>query len=187
MKSRTAQPSPESTALVVVDIQERLVKAMDKSQISAAIGRCDILIQAALKLAIPVVVTEQYPKGLGPTVEDLKSHLPSCETFEKTSFSCFGCAAFAKRIKALETEHIVICGIETHVCVQQTAFDAAALGMEVFIPADAVCSRNSQNKETSLRLMLAKGISVTSTESLIFSILRDSSHPSFREISRILK
>ncbi|HPN84012.1 MAG TPA: isochorismatase family protein [Victivallales bacterium] len=180
-------PKPESSVLVVIDIQEKLIKAMDKAQIASSIKRSEILIDSCIKLKVPVVFTEQYSKGLGPTVEELKGFLPLCDVFEKSTFSCFGNKAFSDRIKELNPETIIICGIETHVCVQQTAFDAMSSGCGVVIPADAVCSRSSQNKDIALNLMLSSGVAVTSTESLIFALIKDSTHPSFKEISKKLK
>jgi len=173
-------------ALIVIDLQERLINAMRPDEIASVISKCEILVNASLKLNIPVIFTEQYPKGLGPTVENLKKYFTE-PPIEKTTFSCFGSAKFAKKLEEMNIKSLIICGIETHVCVQQTSFDALERGMNIFVPADATCSRDSQNKSISLNLMLYKGITVTSVESLLFAILRDSMHPSFKEISRILK
>lgn len=175
------------TALVVIDVQERLVKAMNGGEISDTIKSCGILIEAFQKLNLPVIFTEQYPKGLGFTVETLQKYNTEQKIIEKTTFSCFGSDQFSDKIRSLEIENLVICGIETHVCVQQTAFDAKERGLKVVVVSDAVCSRKSQNKSTALSLMLSSGIIVTSLESLLFAIVRDSAHPAFKEISKILR
>ncbi len=180
-------PRIESSVLVFVDIQERLVRAMDKSNISSVIRQSLVLADACLSLKLPIIVSEQYPKGLGATVEEMKKILPFCEIFEKTSFSCFGSKSFTDKIDKIKPESLIICGLETHVCVQQTALDALSEGFHVFVPADAVSSRNSQNRDIALNLMLASGIAITSVKSLVFSLLKDAAHPSFKEISKILR
>ena len=176
------------SALVIVDIQERLVAAMQKDEISAAIKKCEILLSSCAILGVPAIFTEQYPKGLGCTVPELKKYLPSSGFLcEKSAFSCFGSEEFAGKIREMKLSSIIITGIETHVCVQQTAFDALSEGLSVFIPYDAVSSRKDNDKQCALRLMSSAGITVTGTESLLFSLLKDSAHPHFKEISKLLK
>ncbi len=167
------------SALVVIDIQERLASVMaSRDSVTRATG---ILLEAAARLDIPVVVTEQYPKGLGCTVAELLRKAPGgFVRIEKTTFSA--CAALP-----LTRPQVVITGMETHVCVLQTAFELAAAGREVFVVEDAVCSRTEANYSNALARMRAAGIVVTNTESVIFEWLRDAAHEHFRTISKLIR
>jgi len=181
-------PSPETSVFVVVDMQEKLVAAMDGQEASRMISRQKIMLAAARELQIPVIVTEQYPKGLGRTVADMASLLhEGIPHIEKTSFSCFGEIAFRKEIERRHFKSLVLMGMETHVCIQQTAIDALSRGFQVFLPIDTVCSRNSLDSSISIDLMRQLDIYVTSSESLLFSLLRDASHPAFKKIVSLLK
>lgn len=182
---KTLRPDPARLAVVIVDMQEKLLPAMDAS--AAIVRQHGILVQGAKALKLPVLATEQYPKGLGPTVPELKALLDPAATFEKTAFSCFGSAAFADAVVAGGFRQVAVAGVETHVCVQQTVLDALARGLEVFLLADAVSSRSPANRETALRLMLHAGAAVTSVESLLFDCLRDAAHPEFRTISKLVR
>jgi nicotinamidase-related amidase len=184
-------------------MQEKLLPAMDGA--AAVVRQHGILLQGARALKLSVLATEQYPKGLGVTVPELKPLLDPAATFEKTAFSCFGSAAFTYALAAggaggfaHETHEtarqagagftqIAVAGVETHVCVQQTVLDALARGLEVFLLADAVSSRSPANRETAIRLMRDAGAVVTSVESFLFDCLRDAAHPEFRTISRLVR
>lgn len=181
-------PASESTVFVLVDMQERLLGAMDKADASRIISRQKIMLNAARELQIPLIITEQYPKGLGRTVAELTSQVQEgTPLVEKTSFSCFGEVSFRKEIERRHFKSMVLMGIEAHVCIQQTALDGLARGFQVFLPADTVASRNSNDLSVSIELMRQLDVFVTSSESILFSILRDASHPSFKKISALLK
>jgi len=176
----------EYTVLVVIDIQERLAAAMgDFAERGPAMVRA---IRAAALLGIDVVVTEQYPRGLGPTVADVAEALPpGTPRFEKTAFSCWGCIDFAAAVQASAPETLVLVGMETHVCVQQTALQAIDRGHSVVLLADAVCSRHAIDRETALALMRARGVTIATVEALAFDWLTDSRHPAFKQVSALFK
>ena len=133
-------------------------------------------------------MTEQYPKGLGNTIDELKCLLAkNTPIIPKTSFSCCGESAFRTAIKAKSRKTLIVCGIEAHVCVQQTVLDLLAEGYEVIIPADAITSRNNENYQLALDSMRQAGAFVTSSEAVIFKLLGDAKHPDFRTISKLIK
>ncbi|HBC85363.1 MAG TPA: hydrolase [Lentisphaeria bacterium] len=181
-------PAADTSVFVLVDMQEKLLAAMEQDTAARIVTRHKIMLGVAKELQIPVIITEQYPKGLGRTAPELSGLFrEGWPLIEKTSFSCFGESNFRKEIERRHFKSMILMGIETHVCIQQTAIDALSRGFQVFLPADAVCSRNEKDMSLSLEFMRCLDIYVTSTESVIFSILRDASHPSFRKISALLK
>jgi len=180
-------PAMEHSMLVVIDVQDRLCRAMP----SACAERLTMMAKAvriAGILKIETVVTEQYPQGLGTTVPELRDALePGMPVFEKTAFSCWGCGAFAAAVDAHRPQALVLLGMETHVCVQQTALAALARGYGVFLLADAVCSRRDADRDTALALLRDQGAIVTTVEALAFAWLQTAAHPKFREVSRVVK
>lgn len=174
------------TALLIIDIQERLLPAMaDPDGVITNTGK---LISACHILNVPIILTEQYPKGLGPTDSRLISLLGGgYSPFEKTTFSCCGDNAVNSAIKSVAAKQILLCGIETHVCVLQTALDFFQNGFKVHVAADAVSSRTGDNKTIALHRMAASGITVTCTESAIFELLERAGTPRFKEVSAIIK
>jgi nicotinamidase-related amidase len=175
-------PTREHAALVVVDMQERLMAAMPS--VATLTLNAQRLIRGFQVLARPVLVTEQYPKGLGPTVPSIARLVPGPRP-AKLSFSCFGCPEFVAAVEP--HQDLVLCGIETHVCVLLTALDALDAGRRVFVAADAVCSRTSANRDLALDQMRAAGVVVTSTESLLFALLGAAGTDEFRQISALVK
>ena len=172
--------------LILIDMQEKLQKAM--SNTSKCIENQEFLLKSAAILGIDSIVTEQYPKGLGNTIDELKCLLPeNTPIIEKTSFSCFGESAFRTALKAKSRKTLIVCGVEAHVCVQQTVIDLLAEGYKVVIPADALTSRNNDNYRLALETMRHAGAFVTSSEAIIFMLLRDAKHPDFRSISKLIK
>lgn len=146
------------------------------------------LLQAADALGIPVLISEQYPKGLGPTVDTTKDCAGSLsQIIEKTHFSCCQNSDYKQQLIKNNRRQLIICGMETHVCVLQTAFDATESGFEVFIVADAVCSRNPEHKQNALQRLQQSGVIISNHESVLFEWLRDASHPQFKLISGLLK
>ena len=176
----------ENSCLILIDMQEKLLPAI--SNASACIDNQKLLLKSIALLEMDSIVTEQYPKGLGNTTSELKCLLPNATAIiEKTTFSCMGEAKFRTALKAKSRRTLIVCGIEAHVCVQQTVLDLLAEGYEVVIPADALSSRSDKNYRLALETMRHAGAFVTSSEAIIFMLLRDAKHPKFREISKLIK
>ncbi len=171
------------SVLVVIDMQEKLLPLVKDWE--TVLRNVEKLVKVAKILGMEVLATEQYPKGLGRTVPELVELLPVL--IEKTTFSCFLNSDFVRRIRDLAPQTLILTGIETHVCVIQTALDAFDYVREVVVPADATGSRNELDKEIALQRMRAKGVDVVTTEMLIFDLVRDASRPEFREILKIIK
>lgn len=169
--------------LMVIDIQDRLIPTMKYGE--QIIQNTNILISLAKKLGVPIIVTEQYPKGLGKTVSDVSNNLEGVLTYEKTSFS--GCTSeVTTELKGLGRKKIIVTGTETHVCVFQTVRDLLANGYEVFVVGDAVCSRTKGNYLNGLSLMSSMGAVVTNTETIFFDLIKQSGTPLFRELSKLI-
>lgn len=174
-----------NTALVVVDVQGKLAQLMyQKEDLYKNLER---LIKGAQVLQIPIVLTEQYPKGLGPTVTELSSLMPDVKPIEKITFSCCGNDEFAQQLKVLGRRQLLLTGIETHICVYQTAIDLLGAGYEVQVVTDAVSSRKRSNKRVGLERMKAAGAVPTSTEMALFELLHIAEGDKFKEISKIVK
>lgn len=181
-----ARPAARATVLAMIDIQERLYAALPVD--SDFIRGAKLALRAAAVLQVPIVATEQYPKGLGKTIPEFAALLPpNVPVIEKTAFSCFGEPTFAEAIAAGGRQNICLIGVETHVCVQQTAMDALAKGYRVFVLSDAVLSRRSGDKSEALAYLRQAGVEITTSESFVFSLLENSRHPAFREISNLVK
>lgn len=179
----------ENSILVVIDIQERLVLASKYGQDTA--NNMAKLAKAANILAIPTIVTEQYPKGLGTTVPAVQTAI-SNDTFttEKSSFSAMLEPAFAQKIQELKVAgktQIIIGGIETHICVLQTAAALIKEGFDVYVVKDACASRNKNEYKTGLELLKQYGAKITCTEITLFEWLKTSKHPNFKEIQALIK
>jgi nicotinamidase-related amidase len=177
--------SRTNTTLVLVDIQERLVPAMGAKE--TVINNCLHVIEAAKLMQIPLVVTEQYPKGLGPTIAEIKNVLGTCMPITKTSFSCCGAPGFLDELKRIGRSTILLAGMETHVCVLQTALDLMENGFFVHVVKDAVCSRTKDNWETGLQFMRDAGAVITCTETVLFQLLKEAGTEEFKTISRRIK
>ena len=169
------------SGLLVVDVQERLCPAVDDWQ--RVVDRVIWLVRLARRLGVPVMASEQYPKGLGPTHPDVLAELPAGIMGEKLHFSC-AASGCLESFEANRKSQLVICGMESHVCVLQTAMEFAALGRKVFLVADAVTSRNPQDKALALERMRRNGVEVVSAEMVAFEWLRKAGTEEFREISR---
>jgi len=174
----------ESTALVVIDIQVALARVMHEKD--RLIENARKLIQGAKVLGLPIIVTEQYPKGLGRTVPEI-AELIDAKPIEKTAFSCCGEAAFVEAVEKLGRSQLVLCGIETHVCVYQTASGLAERGYEVEVAADGVSSRTVSNKLIGLDRMKDAGARLTSVEMALFELLEVAGGDAFKEIIKIVK
>lgn len=179
--------SPAYAGLLVVDVQEKLFPHIEDNE-SVADGVCRA-IRAAFALGIQVPVSEQYVRGLGPTIPAVKAVLAEAHALlpvEKTAFSCFGEPAFAERFEQSGIETLAICGIETHVCVLQTALEALDRGIDVFVISDATGSRKAAHKHEALRRMENAGCIVGSLEMFVFEMMRTSKHAAFRAVQRII-
>lgn len=172
------------SSLLIVDVQEKLCPVMDDPR--TVIHNCGRLMKGAARLGVPVTVSEQYPKGLGPTIVDLRE-LTAPENFmEKTTFSCAGAPNILERLRGMDRPKVVVAGIEAHVCVCQTALGLLETGFEVFVVADAVSSRKPSDRDTSLARMQASGVRIVPTESVLFEWIGDAANEAFREISKTL-
>ena len=175
----------DDSVLVVVDCQDRLWKVIDGADdVGRQIG---VLARGARILGVPVVVTEQYPKGLGRTVAGVAEAVGNAPVLEKSTFSCAGDAVFAEHLRDHERGTVVVTGIEAHICVQQTALDLLADGYRVQIPTDGVGSRSPGNKATALRRMERADAVMTCAESVLFDWLERCDVPAFKEIQGLLK
>jgi nicotinamidase-related amidase len=177
----------EQSALVVIDIQEKLLPPIfQKDQL---VRNSQLLMRAAEILKIPVLMTTQYAKGLGGTVPEIASLLPEGEAIDKQLFSCFGSEAFCSLLKRLPGSRntLLLCGMESHICVTQTALAALREGYLVHVASDAVSSRTEWNWKIGLNRMGAAGAVISSTEMMIYELMRSSSSPAFRELLPYLK
>lgn len=177
-------------ALLVVDIQDRLVTAMPADALADVTRNTAILITAADQLGLPIVVSQQYPKGLGATarpVEDALAAARGVHRFDKIAFSAAAAPAFAALAAGLGRDQWILCGMESHVCVYQTARDLVARGWDVHVCADAVCSRTAANREIGLGLMARAGAVISSTEACVFDLLGRAGTDEFRALSRVIK
>ncbi|MFY9726893.1 MAG: isochorismatase family protein, partial [Bryobacteraceae bacterium] len=176
------------SVLVIVDIQDRLLAVMPAGAREAMLHNTRILAQSAALLAIPVLVTEQYPNGLGHTAAPVAEALPAATPrVEKTCFSCAASAAFTAALAASGRSQIILAGMEAHVCVLQSALDLRAAGREVWVAEDACCSRNPANHRNAIGRMRAAGVVVANTESVVFEWLRDAGHEHFKAISALVR
>jgi nicotinamidase-related amidase len=181
-------PRPERSALVVIDIQERLAAVMQAEEIEGVIRSSVILIETAKEFGLPVVVSEQYPKGLGPTMPQICAVLPeTTKPVQKLSFSCCGEPGLQTAFERLGECDLILCGIETHVCVLQTAVDLLRQGRRVFVAGDAVCSRSALNRQLGLELMRQAGAVIGSAEIFAFGMLGAAGSERFKRISRLVK
>lgn len=178
----------EDTSIVVVDMQEKLMSAMPETESRFAVKNVKILLEAAGLLGIPVSVTEQYPKGLGPTIGEIKESAgDGCHPIEKLVFSCARSPEFMDELKGLDRSSVLLCGVETHVCVLQTAIDLVNDGYHVFVPADAVVSRKALDWEKGISLMEKAGATVGTTETFLFQLLERAGTDEFRQISKLVR
>lgn len=175
----------ENTIGLIIDIQERLLPAMFEKE--SFLKNTLILIQGLKELQISIIVTQQYSKGLGETIQEVKSVIPDFGFVEKRSFSCCDEPVFMENLKKTGAKNIVICGIESHVCVLQTAVDLKAAGYNPVVVADCVSSRSAENIEIAKERFRLEGIIMTSAESILFELTRSSAAPEFKAISNLVK
>lgn len=174
----------DESVLLVVDVQERLLPVIDDWQ--RLLDNVMWLVQVAQRLGVPVLASEQYPRGLGPTHVDLRALLPAPDIVEKQHFSCVAAGMFQpgpSRLPGAQRSQVVVCGIEAHVCVLQTVLDLRAQGRQVFVVADAVSSRDPASQALALERMRRHEVEVVSREMVAFEWLKQAGTPLFKEIS----
>jgi nicotinamidase-related amidase len=177
---------PQECVLVVIDIQERLLVAIHEKE--RLVHNVRLLVRLANILGLPVLVSTQYAKGLGPTTPEITSLLPGVEPIDKLEFGCFGNGDFCSATTKLAGRNtLLLCGMETHICVMQTALGALAQGHNVHVAADAVGSRTELNWKLGLDRMKSAGAVISSTEMMIYELLGQSGTPAFKEMLQYLK
>ena len=169
----------ENSLFLVIDIQEKLVKMLENDDVAKNGIK---LMKAANILNIPTIITEQYPKGLGETINEIKEAISSAKYVEKTSFSAYDGVK-----QYLNKKQVILFGIESHICVLQTAFDLINKGYEVFLVKEAVGSRNINDKKTAINRMQIAGVQIVSVEMVIFELLKTSMHKDFKLVQSIIK
>ncbi len=175
----------EDAVLVLIDFQERLMPAMhNKEELEKTVEK---LIKGCKILGVPAIVTQQYTKGLGPTIPSLHEALGDYNPIEKTSFSAMGEPEFEKELKELGRKSVILTGIESHVCVQQTALDLIDKGYDVFLVVDCVSSRSSNDMKYALKRMAGLGAIVTTYEAVLFELLKGAREEGFKQISALVK
>ena len=175
----------DNTGLIIIDVQEKLFRVMLHKE--ALAENLQKIIKGAQVLDIPLLVTEQNPNALGPTIPELKDLLPHVQPISKLSFSCCGEQKFLNKVSAQNCKHILLAGIEAHICVYQTALELIDKGYEVQVLADCVSSRAEENKRLGLEKIKEAGGSITSVEIALFELLRIAEGGTFKEISKIVK
>jgi len=175
----------EDTVLLIVDIQEKLAAVMTEKD---KVVRNNLhLIELAKMIGMPVMVTEQYPRGLGPTVAEIRDALPFYRPIEKMTFDCCGQPPFLEELKEHNKRNVVLTGMETHICVLQTCIGLLKGGINVHVVKDAVCSRTKENWKTGVEFMREAGAVVTSTETVLFQLLKVAGTEEFKKISQRIK
>ena len=170
----------------VVDLQEKLVPT--QSHPTELLQRVKVLLGGARALEIPFIAAQQYPKGLGEILPEVKELFPA-DTFiaDKTTFSCFGTQEFKDAAARFNRRQMILLGVETHVCVLQTALDAVKLGYEVYLAEDCTDSRHEYDRAAGLTMMRDGGVKTVTAEMLLFQLMRDSHHPAFKTISKLVR
>ena len=175
----------ENTVLLIVDIQEKLAAVMKEK--GKVVKNNLHLIELAKMIGMPVMVTEQYPKGLGMTVHEIREALPFYRPVEKMTFDCCGQLTFLEKLKELNKSNVVLTGMETHICVLQTCIGLIKGGINVHLVQDAICSRTKENWMTGTEFMRDAGAVVTCTETVLFQLLRVAGTEEFKAVSRMIK
>ena len=178
-------PDKNESVLIIIDIQERLAATMEMRD--AVINNCLHLIELAKMQNIPIVITEQYPRGLGQTAVEIRDAVTAYQPIEKLAFNCCGEPAFMNKIKALNKKTVILTGMETHICVLQTCVNLLEKGFNVHLIQDGVCSRTKENWETGTEFMRDAGAIITCTETVLFQLLKVAGTEEFKTISKRIK
>ncbi|OHB63163.1 MAG: hydrolase [Planctomycetes bacterium RBG_13_50_24] len=175
----------QQCCLTVVDVQGKLAQLMHGRE--ALFKNIQILVQAAKILEIPILWCQQCPDALGPTVPEIVQHLAGIEPINKAAFSCCGDKQFNAGLNGLGRNQVLLCGIETHVCIYQTAVDLLRQDFNVNVIADAVSSRALENKQIAISRLAAEGAKISCTEMALFELLKTAEHPKFKQIAKLIK
>jgi len=175
----------KSAALVVVDMQEKLIPLMSRKE--RLVDNLIILVRLAELFNIPIVLTEHYVKWLGGTIRDLTESLPAYEPIHKMDFNCCAADNFNRRLESLNVANIILAGVETHICIFQTCFALLEKGFQVHIPQDAVDSRTDENWRIGLGLMRDTGAVITSTETIVYQVLKKAGTAKFKTMLRMIR
>jgi len=175
----------ENSAGLIIDIQGKLFPHMDQNE--ALLKKCTTLIEGLKVLEVPLVITEQYPKGLGPTVDDIATLVAEYPLVEKITFSCCDEPAVLQTVPIQNRKAIIICGIEAHVCVMQTVVDLQTAGYTAVVVEDCISSRNPEDKRVAVERMRAEGAVISTCESILFELARVAGTDEFKAISRLVK
>lgn len=178
-------PEIDNSCLVIVDVQGKLAQLMYEKE--RLFGNLEILAKSANILGIKIIYCRQYPEALGDVIEQLTPHLESITPIDKFCFSCCASDEFSAALKAAAPRSVILCGIEAHICVCQTAIDLIDNGYEVHTIADAVSSRTAANRDIALKRMSQAGAKISSTEMVLFELLKTAKHPKFKEIAKLIK
>lgn len=178
----------ENTAVVMIDLQEKLAGTMKDDVWSITKRNARNLLASAKLFEMPVVVTEQYPKGLGPTVPELRGEFPDgAKPIDKLEFDCSAAPDFMADLRNTGRHQVILAGMEAHICVLQTALGLLRSGYKVWVAQDAVCSRAEENWRAAIRIMENAGVIVAPTETILFMILRRAGSPEFKELSKLIR
>ena len=172
----------EESILLVVDVQEKLTPAV--LNCSAFIARCEWLLKLAMRMDVPIFVSEQYPSGLGATIEQFRPYFNQGECAEKIHFSCMSDPDYPRRLKQFNKKQVILIGIEAHVCVMQTALEMQEAGFDVFVVVDAVSSRNELDLKYGLKRMKQDGVHLITAEMVFFEWIRKAGSPEFKALSK---
>ena len=175
----------KNSCLVIVDVQGKLAQLMhDKERL---FSNLDVLARSANMLDMKILVCRQNPKALGDVIDELLPHIEGVEPGDKKVFSCCGSDVFNVQLEAAKVKNVILCGIESHICVTQTAIDLIEKGYAVHVVADAVSSRTGSNKRIGIKRMAQEGAKVSSTEMVLFELLKTAEHAKFRDIAKLIK
>ncbi|MCP5464022.1 MAG: isochorismatase family protein [Deltaproteobacteria bacterium] len=182
-------PNKSKTLVLIVDIQEKLCPTMDPLWLNRVLKQNGLLLEYAKRENIPVIVSEQYPKGLGPTHQDVLKELAqvSFQKFEKTHFGCFDDPALRSALESYKDHHIIVTGMETHICVLLTTLGLLKNNQKVIIPHDAVIARSKENHNNGLEQAGIAGATISNVESLLFAMMGQSGGETFKAISNRIK
>ncbi|MEG0156920.1 MAG: hydrolase [Anaerovoracaceae bacterium] len=174
-----------NTAVIAIDFQERLMPAMrDEEELCASVVK---MVKGARVMNVPILVTQQYTRGLGDTIEPIKEALGEFSPIEKTSFSAFGAEEFVAELEKTGAKTVILFGIEAHICVQQTALDLIERGYDVFVATDCCSSRKKHDKKTAFQRMAQSGAVLTTVEAVLFEFVGGAKEEGFKQISAIIK
>lgn len=175
----------DKTIAIIVDVQERLFPVIDNNEKLSE--NLEILVQGLKELEIPIIVTEQYKKGLGETIESIKTLLPDATYTDKVAFSCCDEPSFISEIEKNDYKYVVLAGVEAHICLLQTAIDLKERGYQPVVIEDCIASRDPENKRIAITRMVQEGVLISSSESILFELCRYAGNDTFRAISKLVK